>query len=103
MLSFCTLLIISWNYKSLQLKLNCRHRHSPGGFNSKSGAPLGAVAIRDIWVKMFRDTGYLNIEKRELGILSKKFVIHGYAIKGIWDIWANGIGDNGYPDPPNGA
>ena len=46
--------------------------------------------IRDIWAKMFRDTGYLNIEKRELGIQSKKFVIHGYAIKGIWDIWANG-------------
>ena len=81
----------TWNYKSLQLKLHCRHRHSPGGFHSKSEAPLGAVAIRDIWTKMFRDTGYLDIEKNEFGILSKKFWIQGYAIKETWDIKARNV------------
>ena len=36
--------------------------------------------------EMFRDRGYLDIRKREFGILSKKVQIQGYAIKGIWDI-----------------
>ena len=69
----------AWNWKNY----HCSGGY-PSGINGSiwtiiakcNEAPLGVLGIRDIWVKDYRDTGYLGEKLIRYGILKQE----------IWDI-----------------